>query len=386
MSQSKAAITVQVKIDGQPKLPGDAGSKNNEQGQRVQRVHVDQRLDSPDFFSVQIQMSESHDITVLDKIKPGAPVEILMGYGAGGAIFKGEISYIEPHFQGADRYVTISGYDLSHRLTRGTGSRTFGDGHKQTENPGSILGTVVSESKALKGDSSDKLSASTDTADSKLEYIAQYNMNDYQFIQQVVGSFGFGWDAKSHAGKGQISLKAPETSSGPVLKICRDKFKAEAEVQAMSADFRLSTVRQVGKVEVRGWDSVKKEAILGKSEKLSSPLGGAPGIEQAGKAHYGSGSSGRLLSIVDVPVGSKGEADEIAQSIMDKLSMDWMTADVVIDGRPEIHAGVIVELADFGKRYSGKYLVESCQHVFVAASASPYRSFLKLARNASPEP
>jgi len=386
MSVSKAAITVAVKIDGQAKLPGDSGSKNNEQGQRVQRVHVDQRLDSPDFFSVQLQMSESHDITVLDKIKPGAAVEILIGYGDGGTIFKGEISYIEPSFQGAERSVTISGYDLTHRMTRGTTSRTFGDGHKQTENPGSILGTVVSDSKALKGDKSDGLTAATGTADSKLEYIAQYNMNDYQFIQQVVGSFGMGWDSKSHNNGKQVSLKAPETSGAAVLKICRDKFKSDSEAQAISAAFRLSTVRQVAKVEVRGWDGVAKKAILGKSEKISSPLGGTPGIEQAGKAHYGSGSAGRLLSIVDVPVGSKGEADEIAQSIMDKLSMDWMTADVVIEGRPELHAGVVVELSEFGKRYSGKYIVEACQHVFIAGSAAPYRSFLKLARNASPEP
>ncbi|MFO0749649.1 MAG: contractile injection system protein, VgrG/Pvc8 family [Myxococcota bacterium] len=375
-----------VKIDGQAKLPGAAGSRDNEQGQRVQRVQVDQRLDSPDFFSVQLQMADGHDNDVLDKLKPGAGVEILIGYGTEGAIFKGEISYIEPHFAPGERFVTIAGYDYSHRLTRGTNSRTFGDGHKQQQNPGTILGTVVSDSKALKGDKSDGLSASTKTADSKLEYIAQYNMNDYQFIQQVIGSFGMGWDAKSHSSGKQLSLKAPETSGAEVLKICRDKFKAGTEAQAMSADFRLSTVRQVARVEVRGWDGIQKQPILGKSEKISSALGGTPGIEQAGKAHYGAASAGRVLSIVDIPVGSKGEADEIAQSIMDKLAMDWMTADVVIEGRPELHAGVIVNLSDFGTRYSGKYLVEGCQHVYIAGSGSPYRTFLKLARNASPEP
>lgn len=386
MAVSKAQFSVAVKIDKQAKVPGASGSKNNEMGQRVQRVHIDQRLDSPDFFSVQLQMSEGHDVVVLDKLKPGAPIEILMGYGEGGAVFKGEISYIEPHFAGGEKFVTIAGYDFTHRLTRGTFSRSFGDGHKQQQNPGTILGSVVGDSKALKGDKSDGLSATTENADSKLEYIAQYNMNDYQFIQQVIGSFGMGWDAKSHSNGKQVSLKAPELSGASVLKICRDKFKAGTEAQAMSADFRLSTVRQVARVEVRGWDGIKKEPILGKSEKLGSKIGGVDGIEQAGKAHYGSGSSGRVLSIVDVPVGSKGEADEIAQSIMDKLSMDWMTADVVIEGRPELHAGVIVELSDFGVRYSGKYLVEGCQHVFIAGSGAPYRTFLKLARNGSPEP
>ena len=154
----------------------------------------------------------------------------------------------------------------------------------------------------------------------------------------------------------------------------------------MSADFRLSTVRQVARVEVRGWDGILKKPLLGKAETVSMVIGGSEGFKQAGKAHYGSPSSGRVLSIVDVPVASAGEAKEIAQSIMDKLSMDWMTADVVIEGRPDLHAGVVVELAEFGTRYSGECLVEGCQHVYIAGSGQSYRTYLKLARNGSPEP
>lgn len=385
MSTNPNELTIEIKFDGSTSITGDKGKVDTKNGKYIQRFHVDQRLDSPDFFSVQLQMSEFRDILLLDKIKPGAQIEILVGYGSEGTIFKGEVSYIEPHFAAGELFITVSGYDFSHRLTRGTSSRTFGDGHKQNQNPGSILGTVVSESKAVKGGSSDGLSAQTKAADSKLEYIAQYNMNDYQFIQQVVGNFGLGWDSKSHSGGKSISLKPIEKGS-KVLKICRDKFNPSSEAQAMSADFRLSTVRQVARVEVRGWDAIAKKPLLGKVEAVSQVIGGTEGFKQAGKAHYGSASSGRVLTIVDVPVASAGEAKEIAQSIMDKLSMDWMTADVVIEGRPELHAGVVVELSDFGARYSGEYIVEGCQHVFVAGSGQSYKTFLKLARNASPEP
>lgn len=385
MSSNPNDLTIEIKFDGATSITGDKGKVETRAGRYIQRFHVDQRLDSPDFFSVQLQAREFKDIILLDKINPGAKVEILVGYGTEGTIFKGEVSYVEPHFAPGEVSVTVSGYDYTHRLTRGTSSRTFGDGHKQNQNPGSILGTVVSESKAIKGGSNDGLSAATKAVESKLEYIAQYNMNDYQFIQQVVGNFGLGWDSKSHADGKNVSLKPIEKGS-KVLKICRDKYNPSSESQAMSADFRLSTVRQVARVEVRGWDAIAKKPILGKVEAVSQVIGGSEGFKQAGKAHYGSASSGRVLTIVDVPVASAGEAKEIAQSIMDKLSMDWMTADVVIEGRPELHAGVIVELSDFGKRYSGEYLVEGCQHVFVAGSGQKYKTYLKLARNASPEP
>ncbi len=387
MTTNPSELSLEFKLDGSSDLPANSGSKNVSHGKYIQRFHVDQRLDSPDYFSVQVSIDEGNNtLEILDKIKPGAVVELFVGYGSEGTIFKGEVSYIEPRFSAGENSLTISGYDFSHRMTRGTTSRTFGDGHKQEQDPGSILSTVVSESKALKGGSSDGLSADTKAAGHKLEYIGQYNMNDYQFIQQVIGNFGLGWDAKSHSNGKQVSLKPAELSAGSVLKICRDKFDASSEAQASSADFRLSTVRQVACVEVRGWDTKAKKPILGKAESLSSTLGGTAGIQQAGKAHYGSSSAGRVLTIVDVPVGSEDEAKGIAQSILDKLGMDWMTADVVIEGRPDLHAGVVVDLDGFGARYSGKYLVEGCQHVFVAGSGSSYRCYLKLARNASPEP
>lgn len=41
--------------------------------------------------------------------------------------------------------LTVSGYDYTHRLTRGTSSRTFGDGHEANQNPGTLLGYLVQD-------------------------------------------------------------------------------------------------------------------------------------------------------------------------------------------------------------------------------------------------
>ncbi len=89
-----------------------------------------------------------------------------------------------------------------------------------------------------------------------------------------------------------------------------------------------------------------------------------PGYEQAGKAHSGSAAPGRVIEVTDIPVASVGEANEVATGILTKLSMDWMKATVLIQGRPDVHAGDIVDLKEFGVRYSGEYLVEGCTHKF----------------------
>lgn len=379
---NKPALHIEMTYDGKTKI----GDFDTFEGKYIQRIQVDQRLDSPDFFSVQLKTNEQGENKVLDTLEPGKDIEIKLGYAAAESIFKGTVSYIEPHFDARGEYVTLSGYDNSHMLTRGTSSRTFGDGHTEDQSPADAAKTVVGDSKARKGDSSDGLSADPGSADSKLEYIAQYNQTDYSFIQQVVGTFGMGWDAGSHDNPKKLSLKASEKGD-TVLTVVREKPTGDIDsdqAQAVSADFRMSTVRQVARVEVRGWDFVKKEAINGYVEALSAAIGGEPGHKQAGKAHYGSASNGRVVTVVDLPVRSEAEAKEIAQSIMDKFGMDWMTADVVTEGRPKVHAGVVVKMEAFGKAFDGEYFVEGCQHVWIAGGEGSYRTYLKLARNASP--
>lgn len=377
-------LTIEIKFDGSTSVSGDKGNIDTKNGNYIQRFQVDQKMGMPDYFSVQLQMGEGHDIILLDKVKPGTTIEMKVGYGIEATIFKGEVSYCEPHFAAGEMFITVSGYDESHRLTRGTSSRTFGDGHEVNQNFGTVLGTLIGDSKGGKGGGSDGLSADAGTTDSKASYIAHYNSSLYDIISRVGGSFGLDWNSGSHDNGKKLSVKSVEKGA-KALTICRDKFDPDTQSQAISADFLCSTVKQVSKVVVRGWCTTGKKPILGSAESVPLVIGGKPGYEQAGMAHFGSSSSGRVLEVVDIPVANVGEANEVASGIMSKLSMDWMTASVVIDGRPDLHAGMIVELKEFGTRYSGEYLIEGCQHVFIAASGHTYRTYLSLARNGSPE-
>lgn len=384
---SRDVLGVEVKIDGSTELKGDGGKTVNlKDGAYVSRVQVDQRLDSPDFFAVTLQMMSQADFILLDCIKPGSEVEIQLGYEKVATVFKGEISYLEPSFSIDEHLLTISGYDKVHRLTRGTSSRTWGEGVEQEINMGTVAQDVINESKARKGETSDALSAEADQSQAKYEYVPQVEVNDYQFIRNLGNIAGIDLDSKSAMDAAKVAFKKLDISGSPKVVICREKPDPPDSRLGLQARFSLSTVRQVARVEVRGWDYKEKKAILGFAEAPSTAFPGTPGHSQAGKAHYGSGSTGRTLTIIDVPVASEAEATEIAQSIFDGVALDFGTADVTIEGVPDVTAGDVVELKQYGKRYGGKYLVEAAQHVMTAGTSDPYVTHLHLVRNASEEP
>jgi len=85
-------LTIEIKFDGATSITGDKGSVETKNGNYIQRFQVDQKMGMPDYFSVQLQMGEGHDIILLDKIMPGTEIEMKVGYGIEAQIFKGKVS------------------------------------------------------------------------------------------------------------------------------------------------------------------------------------------------------------------------------------------------------------------------------------------------------
>lgn len=387
MSQSsKHFLGISIKFDGSTEITGDTKSVQTKDGAYISRIQVDQGLDSPDYFSISLQMMTDAKFLLLDSIKPGTDVEINMGYEEEVTLFRGEVSYLEPSFQPEVHLLTIGGFDKVHRLTRGTSSRTWGDGHEIDQDAQAIASEVVNESVARKGETSDALTGEAETSEQLYEYISQLEVNDYHFLRGLGSSVALNLDSLSHEDAGKLLFRKKDTSGEAAVVICREKQDPPEARLYLGADFRMSTVQQLARVEVRGWDPKTKEPILGFCEAVSEPFEGTTGPAAAGQAHYGSSETGRTLTIVDVPVSSQEEADLLATSIFDQQAMDFLTADVLIEGVPSVGAGDVVELKQFGTRFSGRYLVQSSQHLVQAGAKDPYTTRLQLVRNAAPEP
>ena len=383
---SKHFLGISIKFDGSTEISGDTKSVQTKDGAYISRIQVDQSLDSPDYFSISLQMMTDAKFLLLDSLKPGTEVEIHMGYDEEVTLFQGEVSYLEPSFQPEVHLLTIGGYDKVHRLTRGTSSRTWGDGHEVDQDAQIVASEVVNESIARKGETSDALTGEAESSEQFYEYIPQLEVNDYHFIRSLGSSVALNLDSASHEDAGKLVFRKKDISGEPAVTICREKQDPPDARLYLGADFRLSTVQQVGRVEVRGWDPLNKEPLLGFCEAVSEPFDGTTGPQTAGQAHYGSAETGRTITIVDVPVASQEEADQLAASIFDEQAMDFLTADVMIEGLPTVSAGDVVELKQFGVRYSGRYLVQSAQHLVQAGAQDPYTTRLQLVRNAAPEP
>lgn len=129
----------------------------------------------------------------------------------------------------------------------------------------------------------------------------------------------------------------------------------------------ITIARQVAAVTVRGWDPDTKSVIVGHADFNDVP----------GKKGKNKGKSGPALVkdrlrdktdvVVDRPVHTKQEADDVARSILRSRSYEFFTATGQCIGRPEMRPGDNLEISGLGQRYDGEYYVTKTTHTFNAS-------------------
>lgn len=359
-----------------------ASSSGSEAPALVESVQVDKRLDCPDMFLFDLHMRPEGDIQVLDEVREGRSIEIRLGpAGDEKTVVKGEIHYIEPHFRaGANSTLTVGGYDRSHRLTRGTQSRTWGDGFKPQELYPSVVQDVITKASDAYGTRDGLSPDQIKPPKTKVAYLPQLNTSDYLFMKWLGQDLDRKIDADTLEDDRKISFYDLDLKGQPALVLTRAIKGTQGEVGVHEAHFSLSTVRQVTRVEVRGWDPKRKKAIVGKAEASDLSFGGEPGWKATGKALYGKDNAGKVFTIVDRPVESKEEADAIARAVFNQLSMDFLTGEADFAGQPTVKPGDLVEMRAFGERFSGKYLVIQVTHILNPRTTG-YITRIKFARN-----
>ncbi len=374
-----------VKIDGSTSIQTDGANPALETrgGEGILSITVDLRMDSPDMFSVEYDMLALQKLALIDSFKPGSEVEISLGFDEQAVLCIGEVHYIEPSFDVDVGYrTTISGYHKLHRLTRGQRSKTWGEGIEDDQASPDTVTQVLSNSEANVGGGSDKLSADEmGQPEVKHRYIPQLNASDFEFLTALGAELEYKADSED---ADKVKFVQPDPASEPVLTLQRERGDkgdgGGANALILHAGFRMSTVQQYAKVEVRSWDPWTKKNIVGIAESSKYSFDGKTGKDATGEALYGSSGSGRKYVVVDQPVNTKEEADALAQSIFDQHSMDFVTGEVAIEGNPKVLPGTTVKFEGFGDTFDGKYLVTSATHTFRPEEG--YRTVIGIARNA----
>jgi phage protein D len=309
----------------------------------IREIVVDTSLHLPDMFTIHLDDDTLHWID-FSLLQIGTLVEISGTPGGseenGSAtqlLTQGEITAIEPELMAdTGSSLIIRGYDKSHRLYRGKKTRVF------TQMSDSDIVQKIARECGLR--------ANVDATSQVYDHVFQDYQTDMEFIQdraERVGCFAYVRDGTLHF--------CQQPSSGgqvPVLEWGQNLRNFQA---------RFTAAGQVSEVEVYGWDPKAKQAIIGKA---SSP-NGTPTVDNES---HGGNVAERAFNIAsqDVvnnrPLWTQGEADKLAQSVLDEKCHAFFHGEGTCFGNPAVRAGADIELKGIGERFSGIYRVSRAIH------------------------
>ena len=142
---------------------------------------------------------------------------------------------------------------------------------------------------------------------------------------------------------------------------------------------RLSAVRQVSEVMVRGWNPKEKQEIVGQARTGDevSTMGG----QNSGPTLFESAFGTVVGAVSDRPVMTQAEADQLAKARFNNVALALIRGEGVCWGRTDVRSGKVIKIDGVGKRFSGQYYVTATTHRY-----TPHRGYythFTVQRNAS---
>lgn len=258
------------------------------------------------------------------------------------SLIKGEITAIDAHFtERTQAPVFIRGYDRSHRLHRGKHNRSF-----QNMTDSDVVKKIAQEV--------DLDTGVIDDSGEPHDYLFQENQTNMGFLRSRAARIGFELFVRD----GKLNFRKPKADKGS-LKLAWLK-------EIRSFRVRVTSTEQIDEVEVRAWDYTTKKPIVAIAQSEDIKTKTDIQSEKKGSeinSNFDGMKEKPKMFVVDQPLFKPKEADAIAQAICDELGGQFIVADAVAEGNPEIRPGVQVELDKLGP-YTGKYYVTEVRHVY----------------------
>jgi phage protein D/phage baseplate assembly protein gpV len=298
-------------------------------------VQVRDNLMLPDTALVRLRdpMGENIDSHPL---KPAAHLEILLSAAEKQAVkpvFDGEIVALEPEFLEGDCILAARAYDKGHRLNRHRRSRTF-----QNQTASDMVKMVAGAAGLAAG--------TVEASGGAHEYFQQSMETDWDFCWRLAAMNDFEFlveGSKFHFRKRKTGGVAATLKWGEGLLT----FKP-----------RMSGAGQVQDVTVTNHDPKTRQAITGRATSPALAYSSPAAEQRSGLIGKLSGGS---VVVADRVVTTTGEATNVAQSLLDRLSSSFIEAEGTAFGLPEIAAGATVKLEGVGS-FSGEYVLAQTTH------------------------
>jgi len=184
------------------------------------------------------------------------------------------------------------------------------------------------------------------SSEDEIEYVAQKNQYDIDFLLQLAHGQGYTLEADEDA---------KELRFGPSLSSMPTNYQLEWGKGLMSFKPSLATANQWKSVTVRGWDRQSQKPIVVKIGQDD------PQVKKLNR-NLQSLVPDRQEQTVDLPVFTVAEAKQRALAIMLDRSKEIVTAHGKTVGLPKLRAGTLVNIQGIGDRLSGTYFVTKTTH------------------------
>jgi uncharacterized protein involved in type VI secretion and phage assembly len=338
----------------QRKIKVEGTALSDELDAKIESVVVVDRLRMPDSFVITFR---DPGLNVLDKAKLKIGAKIKIEAGAPGvetadALLDGEITSIEAEYDRLGTRAIVRGYDLMHRLSAGTNSRTF-------EN-------VTYADVVKKVCSGAGLTASVDSTPGTLEHVIQPHVSDLHFIYHPAARTGFNVSVKD----GKVQFKKPtKASTAPGS----GEFDSTDPLQLVWGQ-RLLEFRARQRSLGRERDGARlgpksAEAVIGKARAGTDSAQLTTSVSK-----LASTSTGDTFTVVDQPMPNQSLADGLAKSVAEQIGSAAYEATALVVGSPKLKSGVAVNISKVDPSLAGKWVITSARHEF---GNGPYRTFLE---------
>jgi uncharacterized protein involved in type VI secretion and phage assembly len=275
---------------------------------------------------------------------PGKTVEITVVDGSNTTtLFNGEIVEVEPSFERGESNLIVRAFDLLHRLSRGRKVASY----LQMNNQDIIT-------KVLQGHSLTLSYTNSNGPGQVYEHVLQNSKTDMEFVRERAALMG----CHCYAAGTTIHCVAPHKESAVLqLKYGESLFSFRP---------RLTTVDQVSKVTVRGWEQKNKQAVVGTFEGSSVTDTVQIASKNGSKFAAAAPDGGQDHLVTDWLVDNQSQAQYLAKAIATSVSGRFMQAEGISIGHPAIVAGAWIEVGSVGNRFSGTYFVTNALHTYDA--------------------
>ncbi|HEY1749969.1 MAG TPA: hypothetical protein VGG29_01815 [Caulobacteraceae bacterium] len=277
----------------------------------------------------------------------GTAAQLNMGYvGSLASMVRGAFTTVEPSFPEAGPPVlTVRGLNILQTLRKKKYSQSW-----TSKTPSAIALNFNSlrdkGQPRLQSPWTVAVNDQAAQAESQLDYMAQKDQYDVDFLLQLAHSQGY-------------ALEADETLQqiyfGPSQSSVASNYQLEWGKGLMSFKPSLSTANQWKSVTVRGWDRQAQKAIS-ETVDLTDP--------QVAKvnANLHNLIQARDTQTVDLPVFTAAEAKQKARALLMDRSAEIVKAHGKTVGLPALRAGTLVNILGIGARLSGSYFVTKTTH------------------------